>query len=96
MLEVRHDDNKKNGVLYLLDNGIEIGFAKYRWADDAKIIVGHTEVYEQFGGKGYGKQLVKIAVDFARQKNAKIIPFCPFVNAVLNRTPEFHDVLSKE
>ncbi len=96
MIEVRHEDNIKNGVLHLVQDGVEIGFTKYRWVDETKIIVGHTEVHSQFEGMGYGKQLVKIVVDFAREKNVKIIPFCPFVNAVLNRVPEFRDVLSKE
>ncbi len=33
------------------------------------------------------------AVAFAREKNIKIIPLCPFAKKVFDKTPEYSDVL---
>lgn len=47
---------------------------------------------EAFGGKGYGKQLVMKAVEFARKQEVKIIPLCPFAAKVFARDLEIGDV----
>ena len=59
-----------------------------------KIIVEHTEVSDELGGKGVGKQLVKTVVEYARNNGIKIIPLCPFTKKVLDNTPEWQDVLA--
>ena len=66
----------------------------YSWAGDDKFIIDHTEVDEEYGGKGLGKDLVKAGVEYAREKNVKVIPLCPFAKKVIAKTPEFQDVLS--
>ena len=53
----------------------------------------NTEVNEGNNGKGFGKKMVAKAVEFAREKNIKIIPLCPFAKKVFDKTPEFRDVL---
>jgi predicted GNAT family acetyltransferase len=37
--------------------------------------------------------MVEQAVLFAREKNLKIIPLCPFAKSVFDKTIEFRDVL---
>ncbi len=59
---------------------------------DSKFIIDHTEVNEAFGGKGYGKQLVMKAVEFARKQEIKIIPLCPFAVRVFAKDPDIQDV----
>ncbi len=63
------------------------------FAGPDKLIIDHTEVNEGNNGKGYGKKMVAKAVEFAREKNIKIIPLCPFAKKVFDKTPEFKDVL---
>ncbi len=63
------------------------------FAGTDKIIIDHTEVNEGHNGKGFGKMMVAKAVEFAREKNLKIIPLCPFAKKVFEKTPEFKDVL---
>ena len=63
------------------------------FAGNDKIIIDHTEVNEGNNGKGYGKKMVSKAVEYAREKNIKIIPLCPFAKKVFDKTPEFRDVL---
>ncbi len=63
------------------------------FAGNDKIIIDHTEVNEGNNGKGFGKKMVAKAVEYAREKNIKIIPLCPFAKKVFDKTPEIRDVL---
>ena len=65
----------------------------YTWAGDSKFIIDHTEVSEEFNGKGVGKKLLMATVDYARNNNLKIIPLCPFAKSVFDKTEEIRDVL---
>ncbi len=58
-----------------------------------KMIIEHTEVSDQLRGQNIGYQLVHTAVEFARKHELKIIPLCPFANAVFKKKPEFADIL---
>ena len=75
-------------------DGGKAGLMTYSWAGDDKFIIDNTEVDEEYGGKGVGKDLVKAGVEYAREKNVKVIPLCPFAKKVIAKTPEFQDVLS--
>ncbi len=59
------------------------------------MLIQHTEVRKQLEGQGVGKKLVDAAVQFARKKGYKIIPQCPYANAVFHKTPEYADVWAK-
>jgi uncharacterized protein len=59
-----------------------------------KIIIEHTEVSDELRGQNVGNQLVHTAVEYARKHNIKIIPLCPFANAVFKKKAEYADVLA--
>ncbi len=94
MVEIKHTNNESKGVFELYYDGKKAGLMTYSWAGDDKFIIDHTEVDEAYGGKGLGKDLVKAGVEYAREKNVKVIPLCPFAKKVIAKTPEFQDVLS--
>ncbi len=60
-----------------------------------EIIIDHTFVSEQLRGQNVARQLLKRVVDFAREKNKKIIPICSFAKAELNKNKDYKDVLHK-
>lgn len=94
MVEIKHTNNESKGVFELYYDGGKAGLMTYSWAGDDKFIIDHTEVDEEYGGKGLGKDLVKAGVEYAREKNVKVIPLCPFAKKVIAKIPEFQDVLS--
>lgn len=49
----------------------------------------HTEVDEALEGQGIGSRLAKHALDYAVERNLKIIPICPFVAAYIRRHTEY-------
>lgn len=92
-MEVKHSHNETKGFFYIEENGKRLAIMTYVFAGDSKFIIDHTEVYPGSEGKGLGKLLVKTAVDFARGKNYKVLPLCPYAKKVFDKTPEYQDVL---
>ncbi|MBP6760042.1 MAG: N-acetyltransferase [Flavobacterium sp.] len=85
--------NGSKGYFYVSVDGKQEGKMTFVFAGNDKIIIDHTEVNPGNNGKGYGKKMVVKAVEYAREKNIKIIPLCPFAKKVFDKTPEFRDVL---
>lgn len=62
-----------------------------------KLTVYHTEVNEEYSGKGFAKILLDKLVSYARENDLKIVPLCPYVHAQFKRNPEeYKDVWLKE
>ncbi|MGQ7946430.1 GNAT family N-acetyltransferase [Flavobacterium sp. WC2509] len=91
--EVQLELTDKNGFFHIDVNGKTEAKMTFVFAGPNKIIIDHTEVNEGNNGKGFGKKMVAKAVEFAREKDIKIIPLCPFAKKVFDKTPEFRDVL---
>lgn len=89
--------NKKvgtKGMFYVSNDDRILAEMVYTMPLTDKMIIEHTEVDEELKGQNVGYQLVKTAVEYARQHSLKIIPLCPFANSVFKRKPEFADVLA--
>lgn len=56
------------------------------------VIADHTGVPDSFRGTGAGLALVTHMVEDARANGFKVMPLCPFVNAMRKRHPEWADV----
>ncbi|HLS96856.1 MAG TPA: GNAT family N-acetyltransferase [Sphingobacterium sp.] len=92
MTEIKQEDGRK-GKFEIFDEERLADEMTYTWAGDTKFIIDHTEVKEGFEGKGLGKKLVLAAVDFARSRNVKIMPLCPYAKSVFDKSPDLKDVL---
>jgi predicted GNAT family acetyltransferase len=93
MEDVQLELNGSKGYFYISVDGKQAGKMTFVFAGPDKIIIDHTEVNSEYNGKGFGKKMVAKAVEYAREKNIKIIPLCPFAKKVFDKTPEFRDVL---
>lgn len=85
--------NEKKGYFYVKIDGKTEAKMTFVFAGSHKIIIDHTEVNPGHNGKNFGKKMVEKAVLFAREKELKILPLCPFAKKVFDKTPEFSDVL---
>jgi predicted GNAT family acetyltransferase len=70
-------------------------FVEYRRAGD-RIALLHTDVPEALSGKGVGSKLVSGTLDAVRAEGLKVVPRCEFVAALLERHPEYRDLLADE
>ena len=93
-MNIDHIEHGSKGTFIIKENNQRLAEMTYSKAGDHLIIIDHTEVSDALRGKGAGKQLVNAAVNYAREKNIKILPLCPFAKAIFDKTPEFHEVLS--
>ncbi|MCD8540340.1 MAG: N-acetyltransferase [Leadbetterella sp.] len=53
-----------------------------------RLTVYHTEVNEEYEGRGFAKLLLEKLVSHARENGLKIVPLCPYVHARFKRHPE--------
>ena len=90
---ILHKLVEKKGMFYVEVDGNILAEMVYSMASPTKMIIEHTEVSDELKGKNVGFQLVKTAVDYARQNHIKIIPLCPFAKSVFDRKEELRDVL---
>lgn len=93
---IKHVDSGKKGSFVLDVDGEQLGELEYFVSAPGVITVYHTAVSEKLRGQGAGDKLVAAAVDHAREKGLKIKPTCPFAKKVIDRTPDFQDVLVGE
>ena len=59
----------------------------------AEIIFTHTKVPPAHEGQGVGSELIRFALQSARERGLKVVPICPFFAAFFRRHPEEQDLL---
>jgi uncharacterized protein len=59
----------------------------YRRRGDRLVLV-HTGVPDELGGRGLGGLLVRAAVDLAEAEGLTVVPECPYARAWLEKHPE--------
>lgn len=89
--EVR--DNKEEGCFELALEGGQKAFVEYEEAGEGVLALTHTEVPEEFEGKGVGGALVKGVLEIVRGEGLKVVPTCQFVSAYLRRHPEYQELV---
>jgi predicted GNAT family acetyltransferase len=62
----------------------------YRRRADRLVLV-HTEVPAELGGRGIGGQLVRAALARAASADLTVVPLCPFARSWLERHPDAAD-----
>ena len=93
MLEIKHQDTGSKGEFYVGEEGHHLAEMTYSWAGTDKFIIDHTDVSETLRGQGVGRYLLDAAVQFARDRQVKIIPLCPFAKSVFQKDANIQDVL---
>lgn len=92
-IEVTQVGSGAKGAFEAFEGDTKAGEMTYTWAGEDKIIIDHTDVDPDFGGKGVGKAMVLAAVEFAREKGIRIMPLCPFAKSVFDKNEDLKDVL---
>jgi uncharacterized protein len=71
------------------------GFAQYR-LHPGLIELVHTEIDEEFEGRGVASQLISFALQDARKRGLAVLPVCPFVNDYMQRHRQYVDLVPEE
>jgi predicted GNAT family acetyltransferase len=81
-------DNSENHRYEIRSDGELAGFLTYRSQPELIELV-HTEIDEEFEGRGLGSQLISFALQDARERGLAVLPFCPFVNDYIQRHRQY-------
>ncbi|WP_163510814.1 GNAT family N-acetyltransferase [Fodinicola acaciae] len=85
-------DNPGKHRFEVKDGDQVAGFAAYT-TGPGRITFTHTEVDPAHKGKGVGGQLVRAALDTARERGLAVLPECPFVRGWIAKHPDYVDLV---
>jgi predicted GNAT family acetyltransferase len=85
-------DNKELSRYELYDGDELVGFTEYHFHRDEMAFL-HTEIRPEFGGRGFGGDLVEAALDDARAQGVKVLPYCAFTRGWLIKHPDYQDLV---
>lgn len=84
-------DNTQAQRFELVKDGIVVGIAEYKISANT-VTMTHTEVPDEYEGKGYGSELARLALDSLRDKQMKVIPSCQFIARFIQKHQEYADL----
>lgn len=90
--DIKHKENERQGMFYMEDKKGITSELIYTIKDNGIIVIDHTETRPELEGNGLATRLVKRSVEFAREKELKIDPLCPFAEVQFDRNKDFQDV----
>lgn len=89
--EIRREGNAGHFVATLNGDEAQVAFEE---AGEDRLDYRSTFVPEEHRHQGLGEQLVLEALEWARDHGYQVIPTCPFVGWVVERNPEFGDLIA--
>ena len=91
--DVQVVDNPEEGRFEAVVDGAVAGFAYYR-ERPGSIVITHTEVGDEWEGKGIGSALIAGALDEIRARGLSVTPVCNFTRGYIERHPEYADLVA--
>lgn len=87
---IRHDGARHR---FAVDVDGHEGFVEYAREGDV-LVITHTVVPPEIGGRGIAGQLVKAALEHARAAGLRVRPDCSYAAGYLQRHGEYADLLA--
>lgn len=71
------------------------GLAVYHDRGIRRVFV-HTEIAEEYEGRGYASQLVRAALDDTRETGMRVVPLCPYVAGWIQHHEDYRDMVDQD
>ena len=93
-IKIKLKDNGQGA--FVIEEG-DVRLAEMEMAvNNGNLTIYHTEVADELKGKGVATQLVSTMAAYAREKQLKVIPLCPYVLAQFKRhEDQYADIWNK-
>ena len=88
-MEVIHDLEEKR--FYSVVEA-QTALMDYKIVDKKTLKYYHTFVPPPLRGKKVAAEIVKTALEYAKENNFKVIPSCPYVKKFITRHPEYQNL----
>jgi predicted GNAT family acetyltransferase len=86
--------NNKSKSRFELEIDDHVAFVEYTMPTPGSIILLHTEVPKELGGRGVGSILAKAVLENIRTHGLMVEPRCEFVAGYIKKHPEFGSLLN--
>lgn len=80
-----------DGKYTIAVDGKTVGHAAVADRDSQRVFY-HTEIDDEFGGRGLATILVREALDTTRAEGKRVVAVCDMVAGVLEKHPEYNDI----
>ena len=91
-MELKVTDNPGESRFEIRADSELAGFVQYHLRG-SQIAFIHTETDDRFRGHGLASELVREALEAARERHLTVLPYCPFVRSWIAGHPEYADLL---
>lgn len=95
-MKIQNERHDNTGRFFIEENKKMVAELDYTFPAENTLLIVHTEVSKEYGGKGFGKELVAAAADYARKNSLSLKASCSYAKVVLSRGKEYADVYSDE
>jgi uncharacterized protein len=83
-----------DGKYTIAVDGQTVGLAAFADRGNQRVFY-HTEVDEQFGGRGLASIVIGEGLAASRADGKRVVPVCPTVADFIKKHPEFNDIADK-
>lgn len=87
---IKHDEKNQRFFVEIENKESKL---KYRKIDENTLDYFSTFVPEELRDKGIAGEITDYALQYAKKKNYKIIPSCPFVKSYIDDHPEYQELV---
>jgi predicted GNAT family acetyltransferase len=77
------------------DGDVLVGFTQYRLPDQVHVDFVHTEVDDEYGGRGLAGGVVEFALSDVRSQGKRVIPHCPYVAKWITQHPAYEEITDR-
>lgn len=85
MTEILHEVPEQRFVTQAEGHAARLDYIE----DEGRLTITHTIVPPEIGGRGIAGELVRAALDYARDAGLEVDPQCSYADAWMRRHPEF-------
>ncbi len=89
--KVIHEKENERFVIYVEGNEV---YVEYTMRNN-EINLHHTYTDPALRGKGLAAQVVRAALEFAKENNLKVIPTCSYVQAFIAKNDEYKELVKE-
>ncbi len=92
LTDIRHDDT---GHRFTLPTPHGAAVLEYHWNADGAMDMHRTYVPDADRRRGLAGELVRHALEFARDRRVRVVPSCWYVRRYLDRHPEYAGLVAE-
>lgn len=93
-MSVEVTDQPQRGRYEATVDGRLAGFAEYQRRDGV-VVLTHTEVDDDYQGKGVAGGLARAALDAIRAEGSRVVPECEYMAGYIRKHPEYADLVDE-